>query len=117
MAQAPQWAKKAKNGVYRKYIGERSEAPLGSLLSLIFFTFSPKAEHGPRLTEGKIYVAVFCVEVNGDILTECPLEDGRRPFSSENVAFLEVWQIKAVCEIIYDLATIIYDNLLFSVFS
>ena len=81
-----------------------------------FFTISPKAEHGSRLTEGKIYVAICCVEVNGDILTECPLEDGRRPFSTENVASLEVWQIKTVCEIIYDLVTIIYDNVVFSLF-
>jgi len=66
-----------KTGSNSTNIGERSEAPLGSLRSpilffahadFLFLLFPPiRIKPGPRLTEGKIYVAVFCVDVNGDI--------------------------------------------------
>ena len=69
--------KEQKTGSNRTNIGERSEAPLGALRAPILFfayavfSFLPppliRIKPGPRITEGKIYVAVFCVYVNGDI--------------------------------------------------
>ena len=47
-----------KTGSNRTNIGERNEAPPPPPILI---------KPGPRLTEGKIYVAVFCVDVNGDI--------------------------------------------------
>ena len=80
MDQAPQWGKKNKK---RGQIGRISASEARHLSARfarrfffspmpIFLLFPPpspaiRIKPGPRLTEGKIYVAVFCVDVNGDI--------------------------------------------------
>ena len=77
MDQAPQWGKKDKKRDQIGQISARGARHLAARFARRFF-FSPtpiffllcppiRINPGPRLSEGKIYVAVFCVDVKGDI--------------------------------------------------